>query len=90
MPFTWSLVFFVLWSICLSSSPVHFKKGPEYLTRGTAQVFILLVGFLLDSFVSIIIIIIIIIIICYLYTYFIIIIIIYIDYYLYTYYYYYY
>ena len=24
----------VLWSICLSSSLVHFRKGPEYLTRG--------------------------------------------------------
>ena len=32
----------VLWSICLSSSLVHLRKGPEYLTRGSAQVFILL------------------------------------------------
>ena len=32
--------FLVLWSICLSSSLVHFKKGPEYLTKYTAQVFI--------------------------------------------------
>ena len=30
----------VLWSLCLSSSLVHFKKGPKYLTRDTAQVFI--------------------------------------------------
>ena len=29
--------FLVLSSICLSSSLVHFRKGPEYLTRGTAQ-----------------------------------------------------
>ena len=27
----------------------HFKKSPEYLTRGTAQVFITLIRFLLDS-----------------------------------------
>ena len=26
--------FLVLWSICLCSSLVHFKNGPEYLTRG--------------------------------------------------------
>ena len=32
--------FLVLWSICLSSSLVHLRKGPEYLTSGTAQVFI--------------------------------------------------
>ena len=44
--------FLVLWSICLSSSLVHFRKGPEYLTRGTAQVSIPLVRFLLESFVS--------------------------------------
>ena len=44
--------FFVLWSICLSSSLVHLRKGPEYLTRGTAQVFIPLMRFLLESFVS--------------------------------------
>ena len=42
----------VLWSICLSSSLVHLRKGPEYLTRGTAQVFIPLMRFLLESFVS--------------------------------------
>ena len=44
--------FLILWSICLSSSLIHFTKGPEYLTRGTAQVFIPLIRFLLDSFVS--------------------------------------
>ena len=44
--------FLVLWSICLSSSLVHFKKGPKYLTRGTAQVFIPLIRFLLHSFVT--------------------------------------
>ena len=37
--------FLVLWSICLSSSLVHLKKGLEYLTRGTAQVFIPLIFF---------------------------------------------
>ena len=44
--------FVVLWSICLSSSLVHFKNCPEYLTRVTAQVFILLMKFLPYSFVS--------------------------------------
>ena len=44
--------FLVLWLICLSSSLVHFKNGLEYLTRGTAQVFIPLIRFLLHSFVS--------------------------------------
>ena len=44
--------FLVLWSICLSSSLVHFKKRPNYLMRDTAQVFIPLIRFLLDSFVS--------------------------------------
>ena len=44
--------FLVLWSICLSSSMVHLRKGPEYLTRGTAQVFIPLISVLLLSFVS--------------------------------------
>ena len=43
--------FLVLWSICLSSSQVHLRKGPEYLTSGTAQVSIPLMRFLLDSFV---------------------------------------
>ena len=44
--------FLVLWSICLSSSLVHLRKGPEYLMRGTTQVFIPLIRFLLESFVS--------------------------------------
>ena len=44
--------FFVLWSMCLSSSLVHFKNSLEYLTRSTAQVFIPLIRFLLHSFVS--------------------------------------
>ena len=43
--------FLVLWSICLSSSLVHFRKGPEYLTRGTAQIFIPLIRFRQESFV---------------------------------------
>ena len=41
--------FLVLLSICLSSSLVHFKNGPMYLTRGTIQVFIPLIRFLLCS-----------------------------------------
>ena len=41
----------VLWSICFSSSFVHFKNVTEYLTRGTAQVFIPLIRFLPHSFV---------------------------------------
>ena len=44
--------FLVLWSICLSSHRVHLRKGPEYLTRGTVQIFIPLMRFLLESFVS--------------------------------------
>ena len=44
--------FLVTWSICLSSSLVHFKNGPEYLTRGTVQVFIPLISFLLYILVS--------------------------------------
>ena len=44
--------FLVLWSICLSSSLVHFRNGREYLTRGTAEVFIPLMRFLQESFVS--------------------------------------
>ena len=39
--------FFVPWSICWSSSLVHFKNHPEYLTCGTAQIFIPLMRFLL-------------------------------------------
>ena len=44
--------FLVLWSICLSSSLVHFKNGPEFLTGRTAQIFIPLIRFLLWIFVS--------------------------------------
>ena len=44
--------FLVFLSICLSSSLVNLRKCPEYLTRGTAQVFISLMRFLLESFVS--------------------------------------
>ena len=40
--------FLVLWSICSTSSLVHFKNGPEYLTRGTTQVFIPFTRFLFD------------------------------------------
>ena len=43
--------FLVLWFVCLSPSLVHFKNGPEYLKRRTAKVFILLIRFLLYSFV---------------------------------------
>ena len=43
--------FLGLWSICWSSSLAHFKNGPEYLTRGTAQVFISLMRFLLYSLI---------------------------------------
>ena len=39
--------FLVLWSICLSSSIVYFKNGPENLTRSTAQAFLPLMKFLL-------------------------------------------
>ena len=44
--------FLVLWSICLSWSLVLLRKGPEYLSRRTTQVFIPLMRFLLASFVS--------------------------------------
>ena len=44
--------FQALWSICLSSSLVHLRKGAEYLTKDTAQVFIPFIRFLLLSFVS--------------------------------------
>ena len=47
-----SFLVFSLLSICLSYSLVHFKKGPEYLTSETAQVFIHVIRFLLHSFVS--------------------------------------
>ena len=41
--------FLVFWSICFRSL-VHFKNGPKYLTRGTVQLFIPLIRFLLHSF----------------------------------------
>ena len=44
--------FLVLWPICLSSHLVHLRKGPEYPTSGTAQVFIPLIRFLILCFVS--------------------------------------
>ena len=44
--------FLVLWTIYLSSSQVHFKNSPEYLTRSTAYVFIPLIRFPRHSFVS--------------------------------------
>ena len=44
--------FFVFWSICLSSSLVHFKNSSEYLTRSTIQVFIPLMKLLQQSFLS--------------------------------------
>ena len=43
--------FLAFWFIFLSSL-VHFKNGPEYLSRKTVQVFILLMGVLLKSLVS--------------------------------------
>ena len=49
--YTWSLVLFVLRSICLCSSLVHIKNGPKYLMRETAQVFISLIRFLQYTFV---------------------------------------
>ena len=45
------VISFLLWSICWSSSLVHFKKVSDFLTRGTAQVFTLLIKFLLLSIV---------------------------------------
>ena len=44
--------FLVLWSICLSSSLIHFKNGLEYLTRGTAQVFTPFIRILINTFIS--------------------------------------
>ena len=38
--------FLVLWSICWSSSRIHFKIDPKYLTRGESPVFIPLMRFL--------------------------------------------
>ena len=46
------LSFLVFVSICWNSSLVHFKNGPKYLTRRTAQLFILFIRFLPYSFVS--------------------------------------
>ena len=46
------LSFLVLYLICWRSSLVHFKHGPEYLTKGTALVLIPLMRFLLYSLVS--------------------------------------
>ena len=46
------IYFLVFLSICLSSSMVHFRNGPECLTWGTAQLFIPLMRFLLQSLVS--------------------------------------
>ena len=37
--------FLVLWSICLSSSLVHLRKGPEYLTRAQPKYLFLWWGF---------------------------------------------
>ena len=44
--------FLILWSIYLSLSLVHFRKGPEYLTKGTVQVFISLIRFRQQIFVT--------------------------------------
>ena len=44
--------FLVLLSISLCSYLVHFKNCPEYLTKGTVQVSIPFIGFLLFSWVS--------------------------------------
>ena len=46
------IIFLVLWFICWSSSLVYFKNGPEYLTRWTTQVYILLISFQPNSLVS--------------------------------------
>ena len=43
--------FHILLSICWSSSLVHFKNCPEYLTRETVQVFIHMMRFPLSSFI---------------------------------------
>ena len=44
--------FLVFWPICLTSSLVYFKNGPEYFTKGTAPIFILLLRFLRFCLVS--------------------------------------
>ena len=43
------IYFLIPWSICLSSSLAYFKNGPEYVTKGTAQVFICLMVLLLQT-----------------------------------------
>ena len=45
--------FLVFWFICLSCSLVYFKNGPEWLTRGTDQLFFFfpLIRFLLQNLV---------------------------------------
>ena len=45
------IIFLNLWTICLSSKPIHFKNGPQWLTRRNDQVCIPLMRFLLQSFV---------------------------------------
>ena len=40
--------FLVLWFICLSSFLIHLKNGTKYPTRGTTQLFIPLMRFLLQ------------------------------------------
>ena len=40
--------FLVFWSISLSSSRVHYRNGPKYLTKETALVFIPLIRLLYD------------------------------------------
>ena len=47
-----SWVFLFSWFICWSSSLVHIKNGPEYLSKGSALVFLPLMWFLKCSFVS--------------------------------------
>ena len=44
--------FLVLWFICWSSSLIHFKNGPKYLSMGTIQLFIPLMRFLPCGLVS--------------------------------------
>ena len=56
--FSWHIALFIVMSFLVlcstgwSSSLVHFKNGPKYLTRGAAQVFIPLIRILLHSLVS--------------------------------------
>ena len=44
--------FLVLWSIC--STQIDFKNGPDYLLRGTAQVFIPLIIIIIIIIIDII------------------------------------